>query len=53
MPEPQLEAGAHKLVYMQVYISVMGSGTMAGFERDQNILRCSNKAVIESDVTCA
>lgn len=53
MPEPQLESGAHKLVYMQTYISVMGSGTMAGFESDQNILWCGNKAVIESDVTCA
>lgn len=52
-PEPQLESGARKLVYMQKYISVMGSETMAGFESDQNILRCSNKAVIESDVTCA
>lgn len=31
----------------------MGSGTMAGFESDQNVLRCGNKAVIESDVTCA
>lgn len=53
MPEPQLESGAHKLVYMQTYIWVMGAGTMAGFESDQNIPWCGNKAVIESDVTCA
>lgn len=53
MPEPQLESGAHKLVYMQTYISATGSGTMAGFESDQNVLWCGNKAVIESDVTCS
>lgn len=43
---------AHELVYMQTYIPVMGSGTMAGFESDQNILECGYNAVIESEVMC-